>query len=92
MNGQLRGLAKPRCITHIRHMLNLFSILFGILSLIIVIPSTIPFLGWGNWFALPLIAIGVGLGALSRTNSGRNFCLIVLLIAVVRLSMGGGIF
>ena len=73
-------------------MLNLISFLFGIVSLIIVIPSTIPLLGWGNWFALPLIVIGVVIGQLSSSNSGRNFNLIVLLIAAVRLTLGGGIF
>ena len=73
-------------------MLNLLSILFGIVSLVIVIPATIPFLGWANWFALPLIVIGVVLGHISSSNSGRNFNLIVLLIAAVRLTLGGGIF
>ena len=72
-------------------MLNLLSILFGIVSLVIVIPATIPFLGWANWFALPLIVIGIVLGQFSSSNSGRNFCLIVLLIAAIRLSLGGGI-
>lgn len=73
-------------------MLNLLSYLFGIISLVIVIPSTIPLLGWGNWLALPLIVIGVILGALSSKDGGRNFCLIILLIAAVRLSIGGGFF
>ncbi len=72
-------------------MLNLASILLGILSLVIVIPATIPLLGWANWFALPLIVVGVVLGQLSSSNGGRNFCLIVLLIAAIRLSIGGGI-
>lgn len=73
-------------------MANLLAFLIGIISLVIVIPAQIPFLGWANWFALPLIVIGVVIGALSRSNSGRNFCLIVLLIAGVRLILGGGIF
>ncbi|QYJ06567.1 hypothetical protein [Qipengyuania flava] len=72
-------------------MLNLLSILFGLVSLVVVIPATIPLLGWANWLALPLIAIGVVLGQLSSSNGGRNFCLIVLLIAAVRLTLGGGI-
>ncbi|MEM9085419.1 MAG: hypothetical protein AAGB23_05805 [Pseudomonadota bacterium] len=71
-------------------MLNLLSWITGLVSLIIVIPATIPFLGWANWFALPLIVIGIIFGALSSSDSGRNFCLIVLLIAGVRLSLGGG--
>ncbi|WP_421992177.1 hypothetical protein [Qipengyuania sp.] len=73
-------------------MFNFLSILFGIVSLVVVIPATIPFLGWANWLALPLIVIGVVLGQLSSSNGGRNFCLIVLLIAAVRLTLGGGIF
>jgi hypothetical protein len=76
---------------HIRHMLNVLSILIGLVSLLIVIPSQIPLLGWGNWLALPLIVVGVVVGALSRSNSGRNFCLIVFAIAAVRLMLGGGI-
>ena len=72
-------------------MLNILSILFGIVSLVIVIPATIPLLGWANWFALPLIVIGIVIGQLSSGNAGRNFNSIVLLIAAVRLSLGGGI-
>ena len=72
-------------------MLNILSFLFGLVSLVIVIPATIPFLGWANWLALPLIVIGIIIGQLSSSNSGRNFNLIVLLIAVIRLSLGGGI-
>jgi hypothetical protein len=73
-------------------MLNLIAFLLGIANLIIVIPSQLPFLGWGNWVALPVIVLGVIIGALSSKNSGRNFCLIVLFIAAVRLMLGGGLF
>ncbi len=71
-------------------MFNILAFLIGLVSLVIVIPAQIPFLGWANWLALPLIAIGVIVGALSSSNSGRNFCLIVMLIAGVRLMLGGG--
>ncbi|MFC3102256.1 hypothetical protein [Altererythrobacter lauratis] len=72
-------------------MLNVLSILIGLISLIIVIPSQIPLLGWGNWLALPLVVTGIVVGALSSTNAGRNFCLVIFAIAVIRLSLGGGI-
>ena len=72
-------------------MLNLVSILIGLVALLLAIPSAIPFLGWGNWVVLPIAVIGVGLGALSRSNHGRNFCLVVLVIACLRLMLGGGI-
>ena len=73
-------------------MLNILSFLFGLVSLVIVIPATLPLLGALNWLALPLIVIGIIMGQLSSSNSGRNFNLIVLLVAVIRLSLGGGIF
>ncbi|MEM9501446.1 MAG: hypothetical protein AAF941_06320 [Pseudomonadota bacterium] len=71
-------------------MLNILAFLTGLISLLIVIPAQIPFLGWANWVALPLIVFGVIIGALSSSNSGRNFCLIILLVAAVRLMIGGG--
>lgn len=71
-------------------MLNVISILLGLFALLLAIPSAIPFLGWGNWIVLPIAILGAGLGALSSKNGGRNFCLIVLVIAIVRLSLGGG--
>jgi hypothetical protein len=76
---------------HIRHMLNALAYIVGLISLIIVIPAQIPLLGWANWVALPLIVIGIVIGALSSKDGGRNFCLVVLLIAGVRLMLGGGI-
>lgn len=72
-------------------MLNIISILIGIVALILAIPSAIPLLGWGNWIVLPIAIAGAGIGALSSSNTGRNFCLVVIVIAAIRLSLGGGI-
>lgn len=72
-------------------MLNALSWLCGLLSIIFIIPSIVPFLGWTNWAALPLVMIGVIFGALSSQTNGRNFCLVMLLLVAVRLSIGGGV-
>ena len=72
-------------------MLNILAFLTGLISLVIVIPSQIPLLGWGNWLALPLIAVGIVIGQISSSNAGRNFCLVIGLIAVIRLMLGGGL-
>lgn len=72
-------------------MLNILSWLFGLVGLIIVIPATIPFLGWANYFAMPFLIIGIILGFLSSRTSGRTFCIIVTILAVIRLFLGGGI-
>jgi hypothetical protein len=87
---RIETVAKARCPIYVEHMLNILSILFGIVSLVIVIPATIPMLGWANWFALPLIVVGILVGQMSSSNGGRNFCIVVLLIAAIRLSLGGG--
>jgi hypothetical protein len=72
-------------------MFNLISILIGLVALLLAIPSAIPLLGWGNWIVLPIALVGAGVGALSRSDKGRNFCLIVFALATVRLMLGGGI-
>jgi hypothetical protein len=72
-------------------MLNILAYLIGIVSLIIVIPAQLPLLGAANWIALPVIVVGIVLGALSSKDGGRNFCLVIGLIAVVRLLLGGGL-
>jgi hypothetical protein len=72
-------------------MLNIVSIVLGLIALLLAIPSAIPLLGWGNWVVLPIAVLGAGIGALSRSNHGRNFCLVVLVIAILRLMLGGGI-
>jgi len=73
-------------------MLNLVSILIGVVLLVFVLVGLIPFLGWLNWLALVIGAVGVLIGALSRHKAGLIFNIVLLLIAAWRLSLGGGIF
>lgn len=73
-------------------MLNIVSILIGVVALLFALPAFIPLLGWMNWAVVPIAIIGAGIGALSRRTSGRNLNLIVIVIGVVRLMLGGGIF
>jgi uncharacterized membrane protein YjjP (DUF1212 family) len=72
-------------------MLNILSLLFGIVGLLLAIPSFIPLFGWGNWFVLPIAFVGLALGIFSKRSSGRNLCILVIVIAVVRLFLGGGL-
>jgi hypothetical protein len=72
-------------------MFNIAALLIGLVSLVLVAVAFIPFIGALNWLILPLPIIGAGLGQLSGSKSGRNLCLIVLAIGIVRLSLGGGI-
>lgn len=73
-------------------MLNILSILLGLFSLFLAFFAFLPFLGWGNWLILPFALVGLALGAMSSRNTGRNLNLVVIVIGVVRLMLGGGIF
>ena len=72
-------------------MLNVVSLLIGLVSLLFAVIAFLPLLGWANWLIIPLAIIGAVVGMLSSSNTGRNLNLFVILIGVVRLSLGGGI-
>ena len=72
-------------------MLNLVSLIIGFVALLCVVVAFLPLLGWVNWLIIPLAVIGAGVGVVSRGNAGRNLNLFVILVAIVRLSIGGGI-
>ena len=52
----------------------------------------VPLLGWVNYLVIPMAVIGLVLGVLSSSNTGRNLNIVVLIIGAVRLSLGGFIF
>lgn len=77
---------------NIHPMLNILSLVVGAISLFLALFAFLPLLGWANWFIIPLAIIGLALGALSDRTSGRNLNVVVILVGIVRLSLGGGIF
>lgn len=72
-------------------MLNLFSILVGLVTLVLGLVAFIPLLGWLNWLVLPIGIVGLALGALSSQRSGRNFNAVLLVVFALRLFAGGGV-
>jgi len=72
-------------------MFNIVSLIIGFVALIFAVVAFIPLLGWANWLIIPLAVIGAGVGVVSRSTAGRNLNLFVILIAIVRLMIGGGI-
>ena len=68
-------------------MFNLVSLVIGLLAVVPLLISLVPHL-WGiNLLLLPLPIVGLVIGLLSRGNAGRNLNLIVLIIAVLRLTI-----
>src|SRR3546814_12614647 len=74
-----KALAGPRTPCDIGAMLNIASILIGIIALILAIPAFIPFLGRAPWLVIPIAVVGLELGAMSDRHAGRylNIALIV---------------
>ncbi len=72
--------------------MNAASVIIGLVALVIALVGFIPLLGWLNWLVLPGAVVGLVLGLMSRQTSGRNINLVVIVLAIFRLSLGGGIF
>jgi hypothetical protein len=72
-------------------MLNLVSIIIGAVAFLLALVAFLPLLGWANWLIIPLAIIGAAVGMASKSTAGRNLNLFVILIGIVRLSLGGGI-
>ena len=63
-----------------------------LIALLIAANQFIPLLGALNWLIIPLAVIGAAIGMVSRGTAGRNLNLFVILVAVLRLILGHGIF
>ena len=72
-------------------MLNLVSLIIGVVALVLAVIAFLPLLGWANWLIVPLAVIGAGVGAMSNGTSGRNLNIFVIIVGVLRLMLGGGI-
>lgn len=73
-------------------MLNIVSLIIGLVALVFAVVAFIPLLGWANWLIIPLAIIGAVVGMLSASKTGRNLNLFVIVVGVLRLMLGGGIF
>jgi len=73
-------------------MFNLLSLIFGVIALLGAILGFLPLLGWVNWGVIPLALLGAGFGILSRSDTGRRLNYFVLVVGIIRLILGHGIF
>ena len=81
--------------------MGLISLIWGIVAMLWMVVALIPLLGWGNWFLIPFAAIGAIIAALGmaltrsesngRAKTGLLLNGIVIVVAVARLMLGGGI-
>ncbi|WP_261664179.1 hypothetical protein [Deinococcus sp. Marseille-Q6407] len=68
------------------------SILLGFLGLLGLMAGLLPLLGWLNWFlVLPPALLGLLLGVLARDRGAVTFNVVVIGLAALRLTLGGGL-
>lgn len=72
-------------------MLNIVSVIIGIVALLFAVVAFVPLFGILNWLIVPVALIGAGIGAMSGSKSGRNLNLVVVVVGILRLWLGGGI-
>jgi hypothetical protein len=81
--------------------MGLISIVWGLFALLWMLLALVPLLGWGNWFLIPFAAVGILIAALGivfsrsghrgRAKAGLVINALVILVAIVRLHLGGGV-
>jgi len=71
--------------------MNIISIVIGMITLVLAFVGFIPLLGWLNWLVIPGAIVGLVIGLMSSKTNGRNINILVLVLAAIRLFIGGGI-
>jgi len=72
--------------------MKVLGLIFGILSALGMLLALIPFPGWLNWINKPFAIIGLIISALVKSNSGMVLCGIAIILGMLRLMLGGGVF
>ena len=81
--------------------MGVISLIWGIVALLWMLLAFIPLLGWGNWFMIPFAVIGAIIAAIGvlftapgsrgRAKTGLVLNGLVIVVAVARLMLGGGV-
>lgn len=81
--------------------MGLISLLWGMFAMLWMLLALVPLLGWGNWFLIPFAAVGALIAATAialtsrekrgRAKAGLVLNAIVIVVAILRLNLGGGI-
>lgn len=73
-------------------MLNVLSVLIALCALPFTLIGVVPLLGSANYLAIIIAIIGLVVGVLAKGSAGRNLNIVVIVIGVIRLWLGFGIF
>jgi len=81
--------------------MGLISLLWGLVAMCWMLLALVPLLGWMNWFLIAFAAVGAMIAATGialhrperrgRAKAGLVLNGLVILVAIVRLHLGGGL-
>ena len=81
--------------------MGVISVVWGIVALLWMLLALVPLLGWGNWFLIPFAVVGMIIAAVGmvfssaghrgRGKTGLLLNGLVIVVAIVRLHLGGGV-
>lgn len=72
--------------------MDLLGTIIGVFCLLGMFLGFLPFLGWLNWFVVPMAIFGLIIGSITKTTNGKTMCILVIIFGILRLILGGGIF
>ena len=64
----------------------------GIVALLITLVAFIPLLGFLHWVAIPITVIFLIICAILKSDNGKSRCIVSIVLGILRLMLGGGIF
>lgn len=67
------------------------SVLIGLLCAVLLIPGLIPLLGWMQWLVLAGCVLGIIFGSFCQKKIGLTINIAVMVVAALRLFLGGGV-
>ena len=81
--------------------MQVLGFLFGIFSIMGMFVAFLPFLGWMNWGIIPFALAGLVISIIGTATAKKSkglgiaaiaLCCIAIMVGIIRLKIGGGIF
>jgi len=68
------------------------GLILGIFVAIGMMLAFIPLLGWLNWLNIPFAILGLIFSSIGNSQGGKVLCGVAIVLGILRLILGGGIF
>ncbi len=66
--------------------------LISILAAFVAAIAFLPLFGWMYWLIIPMAVVGLIFSVLGNSRGSRLLCIVVIVVGLIRLAIGGGLF